>query len=159
MQNKATECAELIKSKKLTVSAAESCTGGLIASEFISKSGSSEYFLEGCVTYTVAAKISRLGVKQKTVDTYTVVSPEVAAEMAEGIRNNLHTDIGISTTGYAGPGGGDDKNPVGTVYIGLSIQNRPTITRRLQLSGERNEIRENAKNLAFEFLYEELGKL
>ena len=79
--------------------------------------------------------------------------------MAEGIRKNLHTDIGISTTGYAGPGGGDDKNPVGTVFIGLSIQNRPTITRRLQLSGERSEIRENAKNLAFEFLYEELGKL
>lgn len=155
--NTARECERIIRKKHLTVSAAESCTGGLLSSAFISIPGSSEWFFEGCVTYTIPAKITRLGVLRETIDKHTVVSAEVAAEMAKGIRRNLDTDIGIATTGYAGPGGGDEFNPVGTVFVCISLKGKGEYTKRLSLSGERNEIRQAAVEGALEFLIEVLG--
>ena len=159
MSDDALKLAEYLKEAHLTVATAESCTGGLIASEFVSIAGSSEWFAEGCVTYSVGAKVSRLGVSPETVERYTVVSAEVAKEMAHGVRRNLNADIGVSTTGYAGPTGGDEKNPVGTVYVGISSEKTGEIAFRLSLSGSRNEIREKAKEEAIRLLWEALVKI
>lgn len=147
----------IIKERGLTVATAESCTGGLLAAEFVSLPGSSNWFSEGCVTYTIPAKISRLHVNEATIEKYTVVSREVALEMARGIRQNLNASIGISTTGYAGPGGGDDKNPVGTVFIAV-VSNDREMCERLSLTGGRNEIRREAVEKALDLLCDFLGK-
>lgn len=157
MTDKLYLCEKLIKDNNLTIASAESCTGGLIASAFVSIAGSSEWFEEGLVTYTVPSKVSRLGVLQKTVDAHSVVSAQIAEEMAVGVRKNLNTKIGISTTGYAGPGGGDSINPVGTVFVGISILNE-VFSKKLSLKGERNEIRTQAVNAAIDFLFEKLNE-
>ncbi len=146
----------LIKERGLTVATAESCTGGLLAAEFVSLPGSSNWFLEGCVTYTVPAKISRLSVSDATIERHTVVSREVALEMARGIRKNLNASIGISTTGYAGPGGGDDKNPVGTVFVAVVSDNKE-MCEKLSLTGERNEVRKEAVEKALRLLCDFIG--
>ena len=147
---------ELLKAKGMTCATAESCTGGLLAAEFVSLPGSSNWFSEGCVTYTVPAKISRLLVSEATIDKYTVVSREVALEMARGIRKNLNASIGISTTGYAGPGGGDDKNPVGTVFVAV-VSDDKEVCEKLSLTGERNEIRKEAVEKALCLLCDFIG--
>ena len=156
MASAAEKTAEYLLGNHLTIATAESCTGGLIASEFVSIAGSSEWFCEGCVTYSVEAKHSRLGVSLQTVEEHTVVSGEVAVEMAKGIRKNLNADIGLSTTGYAGPGGGDDINPVGTVFIGISSEKTGDIFRKYRFFGSRNEVREQAKAAAIDFLLESI---
>ena len=115
--------------KGLTLSCAESCTGGLIAKRMTDVEGASAVFKGGVVTYTNEMKELLLGVKRETLDAYTAVSEQVAAEMAEGVRTRLGTDIGISATGYAGPGGGDEQDPVGTVYIGISTEKGTRVTR------------------------------
>lgn len=156
MENSLKRAERLIKEHGLTVATAESCTGGLLAAEFVSLPGSSNWFSEGCVTYTVPAKISRLSVSEATIDKYTVVSREVALEMARGIRKNLNASIGISTTGYAGPGGGDDKNPVGTVFVAV-VSDDKEICEKLSLTGERNEIRKEAVEKALCLLCDFIG--
>ncbi len=131
--------------KGLTLSCAESCTGGLIAKRITDVSGASAVFHGGVVTYTNEMKEALLGVKRETLDKYTAVSEPVAAEMAENVRTRLGTDIGISTTGYAGPDGGDGENPVGTVYIGISTRRGTQVT-RFAFSGMRS--REYVRTLA-----------
>lgn len=111
-------CAELLSKNQLKLAVAESCTGGMIASQLVSVPGSSGWFIEGVVTYSPEAKMRRLGVKTETLDQYTDVSEETAKEMAEGIRISSGADIGISTTGYAGPSGAPDQ--IGHVFIGVS---------------------------------------
>lgn len=111
---------ETLGRKGLTVATAESCTGGLIAKTLTDIAGSSAVFFGACVTYANAVKERLLGVSPATIAEYTEVSHACAGEMAEGVRRALATDIGISTTGYAGPGGGTPNDPVGTVYIGYS---------------------------------------
>lgn len=103
-----------------TVSTAESCTGGLIAKLITDIPGSSAVLKGGCVSYTNEIKEKVLGVDPKTIETDTEVSLACAREMADGARRLFGTDVAVSTTGYAGPGGGTTENPVGTVYIGLS---------------------------------------
>lgn len=110
----------LLSKRKLKIAAAESCTGGLVSSKITNVPGSSEYFMDGIVAYTNEAKIEFLGVKKKTIVTYGAVSRETAIEMAEGARIRLGADIGLSTTGIAGPGGGTKTKPVGLVWIGYS---------------------------------------
>ena len=156
MESNLKRAERLIKEHGLTVATAESCTGGLLAAEFVSLPGSSNWFSEGCVTYTVPAKISRLSVSEATIDKYTVVSREVALEMARGIRKNLNASIGISTTGYAGPGGGDDKNPVGTVFVAV-VSDDKEMCEKLSLTGERNEIRKEAVEKALCLLCDFIG--
>lgn len=133
--------AELLIKNKLTISTAESCTGGMVAARLVNYPGISEVFMEGAVTYSNEAKIKRLGVKEDTLDRYGAVSSETAGEMACGIAKTAGTDIGISTTGIAGPGGGTLQKPIGLVYIGLCINGR-LMTRELRLSGDRQSIRE-----------------
>lgn len=103
-----------------TLAVAESCTGGLVAKRLTDIAGCSDVFLGGCVTYCNEAKMKLLGVKRETLDAHTAVSRETAAEMARGVRLALGADIGLATTGYAGPGGGTDTEPVGTVYVAIS---------------------------------------
>ena len=111
---------KLLKSKNLTVSFAESCTGGMIAARIVNVSGASEVFDRGVVTYSNESKVELLDVKVDTLERYGAVSHETAKEMAEGIRRNSKTDIGISVTGIAGPNGGTAEKPVGLVYIGVA---------------------------------------
>lgn len=141
--------------KGLTLSTAESCTGGLIASKLINYPGISEVFMEGAVTYSNNAKIMRLGVKKETLELYGAVSQETAAQMAEGIARTSNTDIGLSITGIAGPGGGTEEKPVGLVYAGLYI-NGKIKTMKFNLSGDRQYIRNRVTIKAMDWLRREL---
>ena len=138
IENTIYECLNSGK-KPLTISTAESCTGGMIASKLIEVPGISENFVESIVSYSNEAKIKRLKVKKETLEKYGAVSEEVAREMLEGLK----TDVAISTTGIAGPGGGSKEKPVGLVYIGIRVKDEVKIFRR-ELKGDRNKIRQRA---------------
>lgn len=125
-----------LKQEHKMISVAESCTGGLLADSFINISGASEVFLEGIITYSNESKIKRLGVKQETLKKYGAVSEEVAKEMVLGLK----TDVGISTTGIAGPSGGSEDKPVGLVYIGIRVGKKIKIEKKL-FKGTRQVIR------------------
>jgi nicotinamide-nucleotide amidase len=120
--------AESLAAKKWTLAVAESCTGGLIADRLTDVPGSSLFFERGLVTYSNAAKIELLGVPADVIEKYGAVSAETARAMAQGVRRMAKTDIGLSSTGIAGPTGGSQDKPVGTVYIALS-DGRETICR------------------------------
>ncbi|MCD6099590.1 MAG: CinA family nicotinamide mononucleotide deamidase-related protein [Candidatus Marinimicrobia bacterium] len=111
---------KLLRDKNLTLSVAESCTGGLVSNRITNIPGSSEYFMGGIVSYDNSVKINILKVKAETIEKYGAVSEQTAVEMAEGVRKVLGTDIGVSTTGIAGPSGGTKDKPVGTVWVGYS---------------------------------------
>lgn len=108
-----------LKEKKLTISAAESCTGGLFADSLIQYSGASEVFERGLVTYSNKSKVEELGVSEETLEKYGAVSRQTALEMARGVAKISGSDIGVSVTGIAGPDGGSEEKPVGLVYIGI----------------------------------------
>ncbi len=144
-------CANLLLDKNITIATAESCTGGLVAETLTNYPGISKSFIGGAVTYANEAKEEILGVKAQTLAKYGAVSRETAAEMADGIRKRLDTDIGISITGIAGPGGGTIEKPVGLVYVGLSSK-EGTITKELRLSGNRNRIRAVTSLHAFDMI-------
>lgn len=108
-----------LKEKGWKISVAESCTGGLIANTFTDVAGSSDYFDGGMVSYANHVKVQQLGVSQEDLDSVGAVSKEVALQMAKGVAEKLGTEIGISTTGIAGPGGGTKEKPVGTVWMGF----------------------------------------
>jgi nicotinamide-nucleotide amidase len=113
---------KLLAERNLTLSVAESCTGGLISDRLTNIPGSSQYFMYAGVCYSNQAKIQRLGVKPDTLRNYGAVSMQTAIEMAEGIRQTMGTKVGLSTTGIAGPAGGSAAKPVGTVYIGITSE-------------------------------------
>ncbi len=119
-ENMETALIRLFTEQGLTVATAESCTGGMIGERLTAVPGASRVYLGGCITYTNDMKVRLLGVDPSTISAHTEVSAETAAEMAMGARRVLGADVGISTTGYAGPGGGTSENPVGTVYIGVA---------------------------------------
>lgn len=121
----------------LTLSAAESCTGGLIAKRVTDISGCSDVFFGGCVTYTNDVKQRLIGVSAKTLEQYGAVSEQTAREMARGVRLATGSDIGVSATGIAGPTGGTAETPVGTVFIGISTRNGEEV-RKLSLSPMRS---------------------
>ena len=147
--------AQLLLQQHKTIAIAESCTGGLITSNLVECAGISDVLLEGCVTYTNNAKIHRLGVKTETLDTYTAVSEQVAAEMAEGVAKTSGADIGLATTGIAGPDGGTEEKPVGLVYIGLHIHGKTTV-KSYRYTGQRNKIRQRAAYQALDILRKKL---
>lgn len=126
-----------LRERGMTVACAESCTGGLIAKRITDIAGCSDVFLGGCVTYAVDAKVKLIGVSRETIEKYGVVSAETASEMARGVRLALGADVGISTTGIAGPGGGTPEQPVGTVYIAISTKDGETV-KLLHLSPKRS---------------------
>jgi len=148
----------VLKAKGMTLATAESCTGGLISKRITDISGASAVFPGAVCSYSEEVKMNVLGVTKDTVDKYTVVSEECAREMAEGVRRLMGVDVGVSVTGYAGPGGGDEKNPVGTVYIGISTSKR-TFVKRYAFSSLRDRvfIRRAASNYAMGLALSEIG--
>ncbi len=142
--NTETALVRLFAERGLTVATAESCTGGLIGARITGVSGASQVFLGGCITYTNDMKIRLLGVDPSTIDAHTEVSAEAAAEMAAGVRERLGADVGLSATGYAGPAGGTDENPVGTVYVGVATKDGAKAFRLYYRQKSRDYIREAA---------------
>jgi len=142
---------KLLTERGLTVSLAESCTGGLIAERLTDVPGSSKYFLEGAVTYSNGAKISRLGVKSETLDRFGAVSAETAEEMAVGMRERAQTDFAVSITGIAGPDGGSEEKPVGTVFIALADA-EGVRSMKFVFPGDRYLIRWRSSQAALDFL-------
>ena len=130
--------ANMLLDKNITISCAESCTGGLFAGTLINTDGISKVFDRGIVTYSNEAKIKELGVKAETLDTFGAVSPETAAEMAEGIRVKTGTDMAVSVTGIAGPGGGSADKPVGLVYIGIAYDGKTDVVKAQMRNVTRN---------------------
>ena len=130
--------ANMLLDKNITISCAESCTGGLFAGTLINTDGISKVFDRGIVTYSNEAKIKELGVKAETLDTFGAVSPEIAAEMAEGIRAKTGTDMAVSVTGIAGPGGGSADKPVGLVYIGIAYDGKTDVVKAQMRNVTRN---------------------
>ncbi len=143
--------------RNFTISVAESCTGGLLSATLINYPGISEVFIEGCVTYSNEAKIKRIGVNKETLEQFGAVSEEVAKEMVEGIARTFNTNVAISTTGIAGPGGGTDTKPVGLVYIGIYINGKTGINKYI-FSGSRQEVRLKTVEKALNNLKLELGE-
>jgi nicotinamide-nucleotide amidase len=133
--------AGLLTEKKLTIAVAESCTGGMIASRLTDVSGSSDYLERGLVTYSNVAKISMLGVPAEIIEKHGAVSEETARLMAEGVRKLAGTNLGLSSTGIAGPTGGSPEKPVGTVYIALA-DSRQTICRHYSYRWDRKRNKE-----------------
>jgi len=144
---------DLLIDKKLHISFAESLTGGLCASKVISIPDASKVLGESYVTYSNEAKIKILGVKEETINKYSVVSSEVAYEMARGLNNISKSDLCVSLTGLAGPLG-DDIHEVGTVFIGLYYKNN-IITKECHFGNiGRNNVREKASDMAIKLAYE-----
>lgn len=144
--------------KGLTISTAESCTGGMVAARLVNYPGASKAFINGVITYTNESKHMLLGVKNETLSVYGAVSPQTAEEMCFGAARFSGTNIGISTTGIAGPDGGSKEKPVGLVYVGVAI-NGIVKVQRLNLKGSRNKIREATTTSVLELLRKELFKM
>jgi nicotinamide-nucleotide amidase len=149
---------ELLRRKGLTLSLAESCTGGLVAKLVTDVAGSSEYFLEGAVTYADAAKIRVLGVPPALLAAHGAVSSEMAMAMATGMRNNSGSDIALAVTGIAGPGGGSVEKPVGTVFIALATAAGCRV-QGYRFSGSRDEVRNITAFTAMDWLRRHLISL
>ncbi len=132
----------ILASQGQTLSGAESCTGGLVAKLITDISGASSIFCGGVVSYTNDVKIQMLGVAHDSIEKYTEVSCQVAYEMASGIKQRTGSNIAYSTTGYAGPGGGTEQEPVGTVYVAIVTDDKNLVF-RLSFSSEytREQIR------------------
>ncbi len=133
----------LLKAKGLTLSAAESCTGGLLSSLITDVPGSSDYFIGSVVAYGNEVKIDKLGVRPATLKRYGAVSGQTAREMALGVKEALKTDASVSITGIAGPGGGSARKPVGTVFICVFCEER-LIVKRFLFEGGRRSIKKQS---------------
>ena len=141
----------LLKNKKIKVAVAESCTGGMLGEMITRIPGSSKYFQGGVISYASIVKEDLLKVPPGVIRKYGEVSEQVALLMAEGVRINCHSNIGISITGIAGPGGATEKKKVGLVYMALA-DGKKTITKKHQLFGDRQLIRLRASRRALNIL-------
>jgi len=148
----------LLKQRKETLATAESCTGGLIANKITNVSGASEVFLAGYVTYANSAKSDVLNVDSKLIDKHGAVSEAVARAMAEGARRRAASTHGLATTGIAGPTGGSDEKPIGTVYIALASENSGTIVKKFRFPTDRETFKQLAAQAALDLLRRRLLK-
>jgi nicotinamide-nucleotide amidase len=150
----------LLRGAGATIAVAESCTGGLLGERLTRVAGSSDYFVGGAITYSNRLKTEMLGVPAGLIAAHGAVSEEVARAMAEGVRTALHSQYGAAVTGVAGPDGGSDEKPVGTVHLALagpgelgSPPGRPVVEhRRLRLPGDRERVRWQATQMALDLL-------
>ena len=145
----------LLQKRALKLALAESCTGGLIGHRITDVPGSSEYFLGGVVAYAYEAKVALLGVSWDTLNTKGAVSEETVLEMARGARRILNTDIAVSVTGIAGPGGGTPEKPVGTTWIGL-VAFEGEWAKLFRFLGDREQNKISSANAALELLLDYL---
>ena len=149
----------LLRERGLKIAFAESCTGGLLSNRVTNGPGSSEYFLGSLVAYAYEAKVGLLGVSWETLKAYGAVSRETVLEMARGARNAFQTDIAVSISGIAGPGGGMPSKPVGTVWLAL-VAIDGEWTRLFHFSGEREQIKAASADAALRLILVYLeGKL
>ena len=149
------ELGKLLASKKLTLSTAESCTGGGIAATITSVAGSSEYFMGGVVAYSNEVKIDLLHVSAETLEKHGAVSRETVMEMAAGAMKTLKTDCAIATSGIAGPGGGSAEKPVGTIWIAVAYKNEIVTAMQTGDNGRQKNVQntiQNALDLLLEML-------
>ncbi len=142
---------QVLREKGLTLATAESCTGGLVGKMVTDVSGSSEYYLGGVVSYNNNFKVNWLGVNETTLERFGAVSESVAEQMAIGIRKRTGADIGLSTTGVAGPEGGSPEKPVGLIFIGVSGP-QGNQTQRLQFPGPRDTVRIRTARFALDLV-------
>jgi nicotinamide-nucleotide amidase len=147
----------VLRKQHCTVSTAESCTGGLLAARLTDRQGSSDFFLAGMVTYTDQQKREWLSVPKEMLEKNSAVSEAVAGAMAEAVKRKTGSSYGVSTTGYAGPEGGTDFDPIGTVYMGLAGPERTRVI-RARYGGDRDRIRMLATQGALDFLRRALLK-
>lgn len=146
----------ILFSKRLWITTAESCTGGQLAYLLTSIAGSSNWFERGYVTYSNLAKQENLSVPQKMIETYGAVSEETALAMAEGALIHATADISLVTTGIAGPGGGSLQKPVGTVWIAYCFRNQKPMAQCFLFEGNRLAVRDKTCDKAFELILENL---
>lgn len=149
---------EIFTDKGWKLAVAESCTGGTIAQKFTAMAGASQYFMAGVVSYSNEAKCDILGVNMHDIETYGAVSEQVARQMAEGVRRVAGADFAIATTGIAGPGGGSEAKPVGTVWMAVATPERTIATLR-NCGTDRSQIISRASAYAIEMLYEETKRM
>ncbi|WP_339661349.1 competence/damage-inducible protein A [Croceibacter atlanticus] len=152
------EIGKLLATKNATLSLAESCTGGLIASRFTANPGASSYFVGGMVTYATQSKEALLGIDMAFITKYGVVSEAVAKEMADKVKQKFNSEYSISVTGVAGPTKGDSKQGVGTVFIGVSSPEE-TKVHKFNFGNHREKTTRKAVNKALELLLKDLQKL
>jgi nicotinamide-nucleotide amidase len=146
----------LLKQRNQTLATAESCTGGLIANKITNISGASQAFLAGYVTYANVAKSEVLSVDPKLIEKHGAVSERVACAMAEGARRRAAADYALATTGIAGPTGGSDEKPVGTVYIALAAGGSQTVARKFLFPTDRETFKQLAAQSALDLLRRKL---
>jgi nicotinamide-nucleotide amidase len=146
----------LLTERKQTLAVAESCTGGYLAHRITNVPGASAVFLGGCVTYSNESKIGMLGVDPALIEKHGAVSKQVVQAMAEGGRANAHADFGLATTGIAGPGGGTEEKPVGTVFIALAAKDRPVLVQKRFFPDDRPTFKELTTQVALEMVRQRL---
>ena len=154
----AKEVAKHLIAKGWTIALAESCTGGLVCAALTDLAGSSDWFERGYITYSNQAKTECLGVPAETIESFGAVSEQVAKAMSEGAQKNAGVNVAVSITGIAGPAGGSIEKPVGNVCFGWTIQQENlvgiTICKTMQFSGDRQAVREQARDYALSELIE-----
>ena len=143
----------ILTKRELTITTAESCTGGAVAARLINVAGISAVYKEGFITYSNEAKQKRLGVRVRTLNDFGAVSNETAFEMSKGVCQQTGANVGIAVTGIAGPDGGTTEKPVGLVYVSCCV-NRKNKVLEHHFKGNRDEIREQAVTAALELLLE-----
>ncbi len=148
---------ELLMEHHLTITTAESCTGGLIAATLVNVPGVSGQFEEGYITYSNEAKEKLLGVSHETLEKYGAVSSQTAEEMAKGAKKAAHADISIISTGIAGPDGGTKEKPVGLVYLACSLGEETEVERHI-FSGDRQEVRQASVRAALALVEKTIRK-
>lgn len=141
----------LLLEKNLSISVAESCTGGLIGHRLTSVPGSSSYFHGGVVVYSNQSKVDLLRVDPRTLETYGAVSERTVEEMARGVKDRIKTDLGLAVTGIAGPDGGTRQKPVGTVHVGLAAREK-TFSREYRFWGNRMQVKLNSSMMALDWV-------
>ena len=151
-ESNARDLVHLLRLIEQKVATAESCTGGLVSATIVSVPGASYVFDNGFITYCDEAKHRLLGVSQETLDTYTAVSAEVAAEMAYGCAQSGLADLALAVTGLAGPDGGTEEKPVGLVYISSCYRDR-VLVQEYHFEGDREAIRAQATTAALQLGY------
>jgi nicotinamide-nucleotide amidase len=149
---------ELLTAKNATISVAESCTGGLLAHRLTNVSGSSRYFMSGIVTYSNESKMELAGIPPLLLEMQGAVSAEVAQGLAEGVRQRANTTIGVGITGVAGPTGGSEAKPVGTVHVAVALPTG-TVQRQFLFPGDRERIRWQASQAGLDMVRRELLKM
>lgn len=155
-QNMEEVVGRLLLEKNLSISVAESCTGGLIGHRLTSVPGSSSYFHGGVVVYSNQSKVDLLRVDARTLETHGAVSERTVEEMARGVKDRIKTDLGLAVTGIAGPDGGTRQKPVGTVHIGLAARNK-TFSREYRFWGNRGQVKLNSSMMALDWVRRHLN--